>query len=199
MAHAVATSWNSGPMPNRGQQMCTLLLSGGIDSAFVAHLLLEQGWSVEALWIDYGQSAARAEERSSKKIASHYDLPWRRASVAGLTIPKDGEIRGRNDLLLSLAAASHACHSIAMGVHAGTDYADCSPPWAEAWQDLLDSQHHGSLRLVTPLLSLNKGEILDLCKAAHVPVQMTHSCERSDVACGECLSCMDREHLHVGS
>jgi 7-cyano-7-deazaguanine synthase in queuosine biosynthesis len=63
-----------------------VLLSGGVDSALVASLLCREGWSVQALWVDYGQPAAAAERAASRAIARQYGLEWYEAAhrCAGL-------------------------------------------------------------------------------------------------------------------
>lgn len=99
---------------------CNVLLSGGIDSALVASLLCRDGWSVQAMWVDYGQPAARAERAASRAIASHYGLEWHEAAVRSVPVPPQGEVPGRNDMLVATARASAPGLTVAIGVHAGT-------------------------------------------------------------------------------
>ncbi len=169
-----------------------LLLSGGVDSALVARLLVDAGTPPTALFVDYGQPAAAAEDRASSAVAAHFGLLRERVAVTGLSLPSRGEIVGRNDLLLAVAHASAPGRDIALGVHAGTGYADCSPGHRDAWQMLLDTQHDGRVRVLAPLLHLQKAEVLALAAGAGVPLGMTHSCEAGDSVCGRCLSCLDR-------
>lgn len=170
-----------------------LLLSGGVDSALVARLLLDAGTVPITLFVDYGQPAARAEEQASAAIAKCFGLVRECVTVSGLRIPRWGEIAGRNDLLIAATAAPG--RDIALGTHAGTGYADCSPEHRDAWQALLDVQHGGGVRILAPLLALTKPQVLALAANAAVPLQMTHSCEAGDAACGACRSCLDRAHL----
>lgn len=179
-------------------QVC-VLLSGGVDSALVASLLTESGRTVSALFVDYGQPASRAERAASTAVAAHLGLVWREVGVVGLVVPASGEIAGRNDLLLATAAAAAPGCDVALGVHAGTGYADCSPAHRDAWQALLDRQHGGTVRLLAPLIDLGKPEVLALALDSGVPYGLTHSCEAGDVACGRCRSCRDREVLVGGA
>ncbi|MGH3191582.1 MAG: 7-cyano-7-deazaguanine synthase [Streptosporangiaceae bacterium] len=178
---------------------CCVLLSGGIDSALVASLLVRDGWLARALWVDYGQPPAAAERTASKALAAHYGLQWREAAVGGMTVPPEGEIPGRNDLLVATAQASVPRISVAIGVHAGTSYPDCSQEWLRAWQSLLDVQHGGVVALLAPLARLRKPEVLALAQEHQVPMALTHSCERGSSPCGQCLSCRDRRDAHVGA
>jgi 7-cyano-7-deazaguanine synthase len=170
-----------------------ILLSGGIDSATVAALLVEETWSVEAVFVDYGQLAVRDERAASGQIARHYSLAWAEVTVNGLVVPRFSEVRGRNDLLLAAAAAVSAADAVSIGTHAGTSYADCSPDHAAAWQGLLDAEYGGSRRLLAPLQSMTKLQVLAMARELEVPLSLTYSCEDADGPCGRCTSCTDRE------
>lgn len=172
-----------------------MLLSGGIDSAVCLTLLRDSAWEVDAIWVDYGQPAAAAERKASRAIAEYVGVGWSEAAVHGLHVPAAGEIPGRNDLLVATARTCRPARSLAIGVHAGTDYADCSPSWVDGWQRLLDTQCHGVVSLLAPLLNLEKQEILALARDQGLPLDLTHSCERGEPPCGACLSCRDRGHI----
>lgn len=178
-----------------GTRPACVLLSGGVDSALVAGLLADAGVPASALFVDYGQPAGVAEQAASRAVAAHLTLPWRKITVTGLAVPAAGEIAGRNDLLLATAAAAAPGCDLAVGVHAGTGYADCSPAHRDAWQALLDRQHAGTVRILAPLLDLSKGEVLALAADSGIPFALTHSCEAGDRPCGGCRSCLDREVL----
>jgi len=186
-------------MPSLDHRRCCVLLSGGIDSALVALLLQREGWAVRAFWVDYGQPAAVAERRASRAIAGRFELEWQERSVSGLMVPPEGEVPGRNDLLVAVAHASALSTSIAIGIHAGTPYPDCSREWISAWQTVLDVQHGGVVALLAPLAELQKPQVLALARQHLVPFGLTHSCERGSVPCGSCLSCRDRDAAGVGT
>ena len=177
----------------------TVLLSGGVDSAIVLALLAVDDRDASAVWIDYGQPAAAAEREASKTIASRYGAVWTELVVAGLVPPTAGEFPGRNDMLVALAAAAAPGRSLAIGVHAGTGYADCSPSWIEEWRGLLTVQYHGTVGLLAPLADLNKAQVYALAHQLSVPTHLTHSCEASAVPCGYCSSCADRRMLDAGT
>jgi 7-cyano-7-deazaguanine synthase len=178
---------------------CNVLLSGGIDSALVASLLCRDGWSVRAMWVDYGQPAAGAERTASRAIAGHYELEWHEAAVRSVPVPPQGEVPGRNDMLVATALACAPGLTIAIGVHEGTQYADCSTLWLDAWRTLLDVQHSGTVTLLAPLAALHKPQVLALARECAVPFGLTHSCETGPVPCGRCLSCQDRQAAVAGA
>ncbi len=174
-----------------------LLLSGGVDSALVASLLLDVGTPPTALFVDYGQPAALAEAAASAALAKHFGLRRTRVTLDGLQIPAQGEIIGRNDVLVAVARAAAPGRDVALGIHAGTGYLDCSPEHRDAWQGLLDVQHAGAVRVLAPLLHLSKGEVLALAADSAVPLELTHSCEAGNITCGRCRSCHDRAGLRA--
>jgi 7-cyano-7-deazaguanine synthase len=187
-------------MHQRGSgRTCTLLLSGGIDSATLAAVLLARGaWQPTALFIDFGQRAAAAERESSHLIARHYGIGWVERRLAGGLAPPLGEVEGRNDMLVAVAAMLPA-DAVAIGTHAGTPYADSSPAHGDAWQRLLDVQHHGRKRLLAPLLRLTKHEVVALARDCDVPLALTRSCDDAGGPCGSCTSCLDRRHALAGA
>ena len=171
------------------QAEVTVLLSGGIDSATVAALLLATGHVVDALFVDYGQPAKAAEQAASHAIARHYRLPWR--ATACEPAPS-GSPLGRNDLLVAVAQRAVGGRSVAIGIHAGSAYSDCSPEWRTAWQALLDLQHGGAVQLLGPLVQMNKPEVYALARDLAVPIALTYSCDAEAGPCATCPSCSDR-------
>lgn len=178
---------------------CAVLLSGGVDSALVTALLCRTSLKVEAVWVDYGQPAATAERSASRTIAAHYALQWSDVSVRGLAPPRAGEIPGRNDLLVTIARSAAPESSVAIGIHAGVPYFDCSPTWVAAWQAKLDAEHFGAVQLLAPLLHMSKVEVFRLARRLRVPLEAAFSCEASNEPCGSCPSCKDRVGLDAGS
>ena len=172
-----------------------LLLSGGLDSATVLALLQRGGRGVTTLFVNYGQLAAARERQASRQLAEHFAVRWDELTLTGLPNTTVGEVRGRNDLLLALAAAFSPAPFVGIGVHSGTPYADCSPLHQRAWQAVLDVQHGGGRRILAPLRYLSKAQVIALALELKVPAEDTYSCEDADGPCGRCLSCQDRERL----
>jgi 7-cyano-7-deazaguanine synthase len=176
---------------------CTVLLSGGIDSAVLAALLVDARWLTAATWIDLGQPAAASERRASLTVAAHLGLPWSEHSVTNLNLPKSGEIPGRNDLLVGTSLAANPGTSVAIGIHAGTPYSDNSPGWVGAWNRLADLQYGGTIQLLAPLVDMTRADVITLGRDLNVPMNETHSCEAANIPCGMCASCRDRIGANV--
>jgi 7-cyano-7-deazaguanine synthase len=180
----------------------TVLFSGGIDSLAVAAMLASQGCLVEALHISYGQAAAAEELHAAQLLAKKLELPIRIATLRFGQRLAVGEIPGRNGFLLMTAMMSggRGPRMIGIGVHAGTQYFDCSSAFISSMQQVFDGYTGGQLRIMAPFLNWRKDEIWQYCRAKGLPVDFTYSCEAGGgVPCGTCLSCRDREELNACS
>jgi 7-cyano-7-deazaguanine synthase len=177
---------------------CVVLLSGGIDSAVVLASTQRQ-WQVSALFVEYGQGPAAAEREASQRLADRFGVEWTSAAVPSIAAPGGGEIAHRNDLLVAIAAALHPHASVALGVHAGTPYPDCSQEWVEGWRAQFELQSLGTRTLIAPLVQFSKGEVLTLAKRLEIPFELTHSCETGSSRCGNCSSCKDRASIDAGA
>lgn len=177
-----------------------VLASGGVDSTACLVFFLQQGCSVDTLFIDYGQPAVGREEQAATAICNHLGVPLTKLTFAGLPEMADGFIIGRNALLLHAALMVLGRHAgmIGMGIHAGTRYPDCTEEFLRIMQSSLDLYTDGQVLINAPFLRWSKQMIWDYCKNAGVPLHLTYSCELGrEQPCGECLSCRDLEALHA--
>jgi 7-cyano-7-deazaguanine synthase len=177
-----------------------VLLSGGMDSAACIEFYKKRADIVRAIHIDYGQVAASQERRASLSVARYYDvslsvLEWRGAHPKG-----GGEIVGRNAFLLaaSMMEIGDGRGIVAMGLHAGTPYFDCTEEFLGLMQQIADGYFGGRVRISAPFIRWSKRDIWEYCKINNVPIDLTYSCERgADQPCGKCLSCRDTEALRA--
>lgn len=177
-----------------------ILLSGGVDSTACVSFYVEFGRPPCGLFIDYGQLAATDEMKSAAAIAKHYSIPLKILPLRGCRPKTTGMIPGRNFFLISAALMEKPdfVSVIAMGIHAGTNYPDCSETFWARMQALVDIYDSGSVKLAAPFLTWSKSDIYAYCHQKTVPIELTYSCERGGTPpCGECLSCKDREMLHA--
>src|SRR5882672_11240049 len=105
-----------------------VLLSGGIDSAACVDFYRSLGRPLCALHVDYGQAASRKEYEAAVGIAHHYRVHLCQIHLAQSREKGVGEIAGRNGFLIFSAIMERPASvtAIALGVHAGTGYSDCS-------------------------------------------------------------------------
>lgn len=181
-----------------GAIAATVLLSGGVDSAACAHHVQQQGFSVGALFVDYGQAARTYERDAATKIAKHLGIPLRAVGLSGLPPFGAGELLGRNAWLSTTAyfATSGAPGLICLGVHAGTPYHDCSKSFWDEMSSLVANQSDGKVRLHVPFVEWSKSDVWDYFAKSNIPLGHSYSCEAGALPpCGVCNSCHDRKVL----
>jgi 7-cyano-7-deazaguanine synthase len=173
-------------------------MSGGIDSAACAHFLAGQGHTVRAVFINHGQAAAVAEERAVTRIAAHLNVPWVRYGVSGSDPFNTGELVGRNAFLVFAALFLTKARPglLAMGLHGGTPYYDCSEAFAQDIGKLVAEHTDGKVSFVAPFLTWSKREVHEYFVTTGIDISLTYSCEAgTEPPCGKCASCLDRKAL----
>lgn len=109
----------------------------------------------------------------------------------------------RNGLMLSAVAALAQSIwpddevDILLGAHAddaaGRAYADCSEEFTSAMNTAIVIGTYGKVRVVAPLVNMNKSEVIGAGLKLGVPYHLTWSCYQGGrKACGECGTCIDR-------
>jgi 7-cyano-7-deazaguanine synthase len=177
-----------------------VLLSGGVDSASCVGFLAALGTPLRTLFVDYGQLAAERELAASSSVARHYRVQHDYVMCMRASQKPAGLIPGRNAFLLfaALLEGGTTPRSIALGIHAGTPYFDCTLGFVERMQALFDSYADGAVRILTPFLQWTKPDIWQYALEHDIPLHLTYSCERGqEQACGLCSSCRDLESLRA--
>lgn len=164
-----------------------------------AHFLKkEEGFAVRGIFVDYGQAAAAAEGRAVRTVAKRLKIPLEVVVLRSGRRFGPGELLGRNLLLVSTALflADPKPNLLAIGLHAGSPYYDCTPRFCLSLQALVSEHTNGTTTLVVPFLHWSKGQIFEYARRAKLPVAATYSCEvGTHPECGRCLSCLDRREL----
>lgn len=139
------------------------VVSGGLDSAVLAHHLRSEGWDVRLLSFDYGQRHVREVEHARRLAAAldaaHDVVDLRSAGAllsgsaltdAAVDVP-DGHytdesmkatvVANRNAIFVQVAvgvAVAEGAAAVAVGIHAGDHpiYPDCRPAFVEAAERL---------------------------------------------------------------
>ncbi len=177
-----------------------ILYSGGIDSTACLEFYIDQGFSVLSVFVDYGHLSAKREYQAVSKICSFYQIKNEKLKVSGLPSFRKGLIEGRNLYLVSSALMmgkiSHGI--IALGIHAGTNYVDCSANFIKEVNKILDLHTGGRIILNAPFIDWHKNEIWNYCVSRRTPVELTYSCELGlKQPCGRCQSCKDLKRLYA--
>ena len=182
----------------RPKNSVEVLVSGGIDSAALLAFYLGQRFNVRALFVDFGQPAAKQESRAARAVCKHYDVRLTIMTVKSESVFSAGEIPGRNAFLVfaGVLVCGAQPGMIAIGIHEGPPYYDCTEGFLKSIQTVVDGYAAGRIKVAAPVLNWGKQTIWEFCKKVGVPVDSTYSCEKGGVRpCGRCLSCKDREAL----
>ncbi len=193
-----ARSRNKVSTGRRHKSPVEVLVSGGIDSAALLAFYLRERFDVRALFVDFGQPAARQELRAARAVCKHYGVCLSIMTVRSPVTFSVGEIPGRNAFLVfaALLVCDMRPGVIAIGIHEGPPYYDCTEGFLKSIQAVVDGYAAGRIKVAAPFLKWGKQVIWEFCKKARVPVDSTYSCESGSARpCGACLSCRDREAL----
>ena len=201
-----------------------VLVSGGMDSAVTAAIACKKHRRVGFLFVKYGQRTQPKELRCFKKLADYFgaadrlvaDIKYLKTiGGSGLTdrkikIPSSGRITRkvpityvpfRNTHLLSIGvswAEVTGAKSIYYGA-VGNDvagYPDTTPEYVKTMNRLIraGTKPGSGIKVLAPLIKLNKTQVVKKGIALRVPFEYTWSCYRSQkIACGKCDSCVLRQ------
>lgn len=187
-----------------------VLVSGGLDSAVISVMAQREGIQTHPLFVDYGQLCAEREWAACLAVHKANDLPDPvRLSVngfgqiipSGLTDPNrdivaDAFLPCRN-LLFAVCGAAYAyskgAESVALGLLDESEaiFPDQTGQFIEEAERVVRIATGRSIRIVAPLLTLSKAEVIAL--ADQLGIHGTYSCHRGTAEpCGQCISCMER-------
>ncbi|MDR0723878.1 MAG: 7-cyano-7-deazaguanine synthase QueC [Endomicrobium sp.] len=195
------------------EKKAIVLVSGGLDSTTVLYYALSKKYKCNCIIFDYGQKHKK-ELKSAIKIAKSVNanysiikiaLPWSNDVLTNkdkkvpihkrlpTNIPPT-YVPGRNTLFLSYAlsfAQSTNSESIFIGVNAVdfSNYPDCTPEFIKAYNGVLKALKT-KITIQTPVLKLNKAQIIKLGIKLNVPYKDTWTCYSGfDKPCMQCDSC----------
>lgn len=199
-----------------------VLLSGGMDSLVCAGIATAECDKVYFLHVNYGQKTQQKELACFNKLVEHYQpAGYRIISIEYLKeiggtslIDKKMEISDhkeeggipdsyvpfRNAHLMSIAvswAEVEGIDRIYIGAveEDSSGYPDCREEFYQAFQQAvnLGTKPESRINLCTPVIHLNKAEIIKLGAKLKVPFEYSWSCYKdNNIACGKCDSCVLR-------
>lgn len=203
-----------------------VLLSGGLDSTTCLATAKHAGYDCYALSFDYGQRhnselaaakicAAQAGVKAHKILNLSLDQ-FGHSALTDLSIDvpdyAEGEaipvtyVPARNTVFLSYALA-YAEVTEADAIYIGcsaidySGYPDCRPEYIEAFQTMANLAtkrgiEGNPIKIITPLINLNKAQTIELGLSLGVDYSQTVSCYQANEigeACGTCDSCALRK------
>ncbi|REG89375.1 7-cyano-7-deazaguanine synthase [Winogradskyella sediminis] len=192
-----------------------LLASGGLDSTTMAYWLIDKGYDVVPLFINYGQHCVNTEyetlievlpkslkekveilnisdvyKYSKSSFINEKNLWENEMTADDLYIPY------RNILILTIAA------SFAQSIDVGEVYSafinsnhakeiDCSKEFFSKMENMLGE--YGSVKIKMPFLEMSKLDVAKIGIEVKAPIGKTFSCQASSIIpCGACPNCVDR-------
>jgi 7-cyano-7-deazaguanine synthase len=192
-------------MPTESQKAIAIV-SGGMDSVTLAHLLKDEGYDLHLLSFNYGQrhkKELRFAQLCAQRLGARHSLidlsavtPFLTGSSLTDNLPvPDGHyaeesmkitvVPNRNAMMLAIAyavAVSEGAAVVATGVHAGDHfiYPDCRPDFIAAFDAMERLATEGfarpDLKLYAPFVHLGKHDIARIGADLGVPFEQTWSC-----------------------
>lgn len=186
-----------------------VLSSGGVDSSVMMLLLKRDGHFVQPVHVDYGQFAEEREWHACQEVCECLGVskPIRLeikgldclpSSLVrkGLDIEKDAFLPTRNLLFVVLGSAyafSAGYEAVSLGVLAHPIFPDQKPEFFQAAENCVEAALGKRIKILTPLIKLDKRETLKLARKYGMPLELTYFCHAgTDPPCGKCISCKER-------
>lgn len=200
-------------------KLAVVALSGGMDSCVTA-AIAAQDYELALAHINYGQKTERRELKAFNDIADFYNVQKRLiidythlAKIGGSSLTDPNIKVSKADLQNKKIPSSYvpfrnaniltACVSWGevLGVSAvfigavyedSSGYPDCRPEFFDAFNQLIDkgTKPETKIKIETPIIYLNKTEIISKGLKLNAPLNLTWSCyQNEDKACGVCDSC----------
>jgi len=197
-----------------------ILVSGGMDSCVTATTAKADGYDLSFLHMNYGQRTEKRELKAFHDIADYYMVDERLvvdichlSTIGGSCLTDNNiEIPGanldnsdipisyvpfRNANILSAAVSwAEVIKAIAIFVGAveedSSGYPDCRRSFFDAFEKVIDAgtKPETNIKIITPLITLTKKEIVEKGISLNAPLHLTWSCYKNeDIPCGECDSC----------
>lgn len=195
-----------------------ILLSGGLDSLVSLGVAKEEYNIQLALTFDYGQKSLKQEVEASKKITEFYEithkiieLPFLKsitntALVSNEEVPtndlktKDSAkavwVPNRNGLFLNIAASyadSYEYTHVLFGANKeeSATFPDNSQEFVNAITNSFKYSTMVQTKVVAPLISYNKNDIVRIALEHSIPLELARSCyNNGEINCGICESCI---------
>ena len=212
-------------MTNSAANKAIVLVSGGLDSATCLAIASDMGFDCYAISFDYGQRSSsellaarklvgKAAVKEHKIVRLHMDeIGGSALTDSDIAVPEQESegipityVPARNTVFLSYALAWAevvGANAIFIGVNAldYSGYPDCRPEYIAAFQNLMNlatktAMEGTTIKLQTPLIDLNKAEIIKTGSRLGVDFGATVSCYQASSkgeACGRCDSCRFRK------
>jgi 7-cyano-7-deazaguanine synthase len=200
-------------------ETAVVAVSGGLDSCITTAIASKE-YNLALVHINYGQRTESKELDSFHKIADYYSVEKRLVidfahfqKIGGSSLTDKSIKVSKADFQSDRIPTSYvpfrnanilsACVSWAEIINAkaifigavhedSSGYPDCRPEFFKSFEETvnLGTKPETDIKIITPIINLNKHEIIKIGLDLQAPLQLTWSCYSSeDEACGICDSC----------
>jgi 7-cyano-7-deazaguanine synthase len=198
---------------------CVLLLSGGVDSVLSIKMLLDKGFNVYPLFIDYNHKAMKNEIASAKYYASYFNTNKLKIIKTSFfdsiinplinscdTILSDLKFNNFSSnyipyrnlifaVLGSLYCTDLGINNLSFGFIKKNNYEkfpDTSPKFVDAVNKLFEIifVKKNMVEIINPAFMYTKSEIISYAFNNKIELFKTYSCYY-DTKCGKCESCLE--------
>lgn len=185
-----------------------LLLSGGLDSTAIAF------WKKPdiAYTIDYGQQCAQAEIQASTTICNELSIQHEIIQIDCSSLGS-GDLAGsdahesapcpewwpyRNQLLITFAvmkAISQKVSNLMLGsIKSDSTHTDGTDDFYKKI-DAVVAMQEGNIHIDVPAIHLESTELIRTSKVDISLLSWSHSCHKSNLACGACRGCYKHQNV----
>ena len=201
------------------KELAVVLVSGGMDSCVTAALAAQE-YNLAFLHLSYGQRTQQRERRAfeeiadfcrvEKRLVARFDhfrqiggssltdrrIPVSKANLESREIPSSYvPFRNAHFLVVGVSwAETLGASRVFIGAvwDDSSGYPDCRPEYYQAFNQLvrLGTKPETQIEVVTPLIHLQKHQIVRRGIELGAPLHLTWSCyQDAEEACGTCESC----------
>jgi len=187
------------------------LASGGIDSSVLMLMLKNMNHEVFPLFVNYGQKAEKIEYVHFHKVCKFLKLEPEIIDVSGLgklsigltnqnlLFSDDPFFPARNLLLLTIGlqhAYTKSIRVVSIGSLGNSVFPDQTKQFLSGAEIALNSSVREPIKILSPLIDLNKREVVELAKKYGLPLELTYSCHIGTLQpCGQCMGCKERKSV----
>ncbi|WP_396210411.1 7-cyano-7-deazaguanine synthase [Flavobacterium sp.] len=192
-----------------------IMLSGGLDSTTALAKAIKEGYTVKAIFFNFGQENSKRELAAARRVSMHYDIDLEVVNMEGISENFLGLSQGINigigftsltgeksqncpHALFGLAstfAILKGFDKVINGINS-VDYesAPTIKDYVKSYSELINKFEKGNFTFETPFLEISKSEVVKLGQTLEIPFKITRSCMRNqENHCGECSACRERK------
>ncbi|PIQ09323.1 MAG: 7-cyano-7-deazaguanine synthase QueC [Ignavibacteriales bacterium CG18_big_fil_WC_8_21_14_2_50_31_20] len=203
----------------KNKKIAIVAVSGGLDSCVTA-AIANNKYDLALAHINYGQRTQERELKAFNDIADFYNAKKRiiidfnhLAKIGGSSLTdksikiNDADLESKEipssyvpfrnaNILTACVSWAEVIGAEAVFIGAvfedSSGYPDCRPDFFSAFNSVIDlgTKPETKIRIETPIIHMNKDEIIQKGNELNAPLHLTWSCYQSeDEACGVCDSC----------